>query len=125
VGSIAKLGTRYVIGLIALNCNTGDGLTSEQVEGDSREHVLKALGESLVSVQKYDVELEQATTTSLEALKAYSLGTATALFPLIRCFRRPRTVEPPDCNRSLFAQVFANGLRHLEHIQSGFPKDWF
>ncbi len=88
VGSISNLGTRYVVGLNALNCNTGDGLASEQVEADSREHVLKALGESttrlrkklgesLASVQKYDVPLEEATTTSLEALKAYSLGVKT------------------------------------------------
>jgi DNA-binding winged helix-turn-helix (wHTH) protein/Tfp pilus assembly protein PilF len=88
VGSISNLGTRYVVGLNAFNCNTGDGLASEQVEADSREHVLKALGESttrlrkrlgesLASVQKYDVPLEQATTTSIEALKAYSLGVRT------------------------------------------------
>jgi len=88
VGSISNLGTRYVVGLNAFNCNTGDGLASEQVEADSREHVLKALGESttrlrkrlgesLASVQEYDVPLEQATTTSLEALKAYSLGVRT------------------------------------------------
>ena len=88
VGSISKLGSRYVIGLNAFNCDTGDGLASDQVEADSRQHVLKMLGESitrirkklgesLVSIQKYDVQLEQATTTSLEALQAYSLGVRT------------------------------------------------
>jgi DNA-binding winged helix-turn-helix (wHTH) protein/Tfp pilus assembly protein PilF len=86
-GTISSLGTHYVIGLNAMNCKTGDALASEQVEADSREHVLKALGEtatrmrkrlgeSLTSVQKYDAPVE-ATTASLEALKAYSLGMKT------------------------------------------------
>jgi DNA-binding winged helix-turn-helix (wHTH) protein/tetratricopeptide (TPR) repeat protein len=87
-GSISSLGSHYVIGLNVLNCHSGDGLASEQVEADSREHVLKALsesatrmrkklGESLASIQKYDVPLEQATTPSLDALKAYSMGFRT------------------------------------------------
>ena len=84
-GSISSLGSHYAIGLNALNCHTGDALGSQQVEADSREHVLKTLGESatrmreklgesLASVQKYDAPVEQATTSSLEALQAYSLG---------------------------------------------------
>jgi eukaryotic-like serine/threonine-protein kinase len=84
-GSISKLGSHYVIGLNALNCQSGDSLANEQVEVDSRERVLKALtqsatkmrerlGESLASIQRYDAPLEQVTTASLEALKAYSLG---------------------------------------------------
>jgi DNA-binding winged helix-turn-helix (wHTH) protein/tetratricopeptide (TPR) repeat protein len=83
--SISSLGTHYVIGLNALNCQTGDELASEQVEADSREHVLKALGESatrmrkklgesLSSIQRFDTPIEQVTTASLEALHAYSLG---------------------------------------------------
>ena len=87
-GSIARLGSHYVIALNALNCQTGDALASEQVEADNRDRVLKALGESatgvrkklgesLASIQKYDVPLEQATTPSLEALKAYSLAIKT------------------------------------------------
>jgi len=88
VGSISSMGTHYVIGLSEMNCYTGDELGSEQVEADSREHVLRAvsgsatkmrekLGESLASIQKYDVPLEQATTPSIEALKAYSIGFKT------------------------------------------------
>ena len=84
-GTISNLGTHYVIGLNASNCHTGVGLASEQAEADSREHVLRALGqsvtrmretlgESLATIQKYDAPIEQATTSSLEALKAYSLG---------------------------------------------------
>jgi DNA-binding winged helix-turn-helix (wHTH) protein/Tfp pilus assembly protein PilF len=83
-GSISKLGTHYVIALNSVNCVSGDMLASDQVEADSREHVLKALyesatrmreklGESLVSIRKYDAP-EERTTTSLEALKAFSLG---------------------------------------------------
>ena len=80
-GSIASLGTHYVLGLSAFNCHTGDVLKSEQVEADSREHVLRALGdaatkmreklgESLLTIQGYDAPVEQATTSSLEALQA-------------------------------------------------------
>jgi eukaryotic-like serine/threonine-protein kinase len=87
-GSISSLGSHYVIALNAFNCQTGDALATEQVEVDHREGVLKALsdsatnvrrklGESLASVQKYDVRLEHATTPSLEALKAYSMGITT------------------------------------------------
>jgi len=79
------MGAHYISGLNAFNCQTGDGLGNEQVESDNPEGVLhavsesatkmrKKLGESLASIQKYDVSLEQATTASLEALKAYSLG---------------------------------------------------
>ncbi|HYA22890.1 MAG TPA: hypothetical protein VEF05_01955, partial [Terriglobales bacterium] len=85
VGSIANLGQHYVLGLDALECQSGESLGSEQVEAASREDVLKALGaaatrlrkklgESLASVQKYDTPVQQATTSSLEALQAYSMG---------------------------------------------------
>ena len=88
-GSIAALGTQYVIGLEALNCASGDVLAREQVTTAGKEQVLPALGqaaarlrkevgESLSSVQKFDVPLSQATTNSLEALKAYTLGSKTA-----------------------------------------------
>jgi serine/threonine protein kinase len=88
-GSIAALGTEYVIGLQALNCASGDTLAREQVTAAGKEQVLPAMGqaaaklrnevgESLSSVQKFDVPLEQATTNSLEALKAYTIGSKTA-----------------------------------------------
>jgi len=87
-GSVSSLGTQYVIGLEAVTCSTGDTLAKEQAEAASKEGVLKALGtaatslrarlgESLASVQKFDVPVE-ATTPSLEALKAYSMGFAIA-----------------------------------------------
>ena len=84
-GSIGNLGSQYVLGLKAVNCRTGDLLAQEQVTAAAKEKVLDALGdaasklrgemgESLATVQKFDVSLAEATTSSLEALKAYSLG---------------------------------------------------
>ncbi|MFB3126729.1 MAG: winged helix-turn-helix domain-containing protein, partial [Candidatus Acidiferrales bacterium] len=85
LGEIAPLGTHYVISLNAVNCATGDSLAREQVEAEGKEEVLKALGsaaskvrgklgESLASIEQFDTPIEQATTSSLEALKAYNLG---------------------------------------------------
>ena len=87
-GSIANLGNQYVIGLDAVNCATGDTLVQEQVQAEGKEKVLDALGraasqmrgklgESLSTVQKLDIPIDQATTPSLEALQAYSLATRT------------------------------------------------
>src|SRR6201987_4761055 len=84
-GTIGSLGSQYVLGLKAVNCRSGDTLAEEQVTAPSKEKVLDTLGEaasklrgglgeSLATVQKLDVPLEQATTSSLEALQAYSLG---------------------------------------------------
>jgi serine/threonine protein kinase/tetratricopeptide (TPR) repeat protein len=84
-GSIASLGGQYVVGLKAVNCLNGDVLAQEQATATGKEKVLDALGEaasklrtqlgeSLASVQKFDTPLLQETTSSLEALKAYSLG---------------------------------------------------
>jgi serine/threonine protein kinase/predicted Zn-dependent protease len=82
-GSIASLGSHYAVGLNAVNCQTGDSLGSAEVEADSREKVLQALGqaattlratlgESLATINKFDKPLEEATTSSLEALKVYT-----------------------------------------------------
>jgi serine/threonine protein kinase/Flp pilus assembly protein TadD len=84
-GSIASLGSQYVLGLNAVNCANGDLLAQEQVTANGKEHVLEGLGdaatklreklgESLASVQRYDAPPENVTTPSLEALQAYSLG---------------------------------------------------
>jgi tetratricopeptide (TPR) repeat protein/predicted Ser/Thr protein kinase len=86
-GSISSLGSSYVITLSAVNSQTGDSFAREQVEAPSKEKVLKALdsgasslraklGESMGSVQQFAKPLEQATTSSLEALQAFSLGQA-------------------------------------------------
>jgi eukaryotic-like serine/threonine-protein kinase len=84
-GSIANLGSQYVITLDAINAATGESLAREETQASSKESVLnslhqagsslrKKLGESLASVQKYDKPLSEATTSSLDALKAFSLG---------------------------------------------------
>jgi DNA-binding winged helix-turn-helix (wHTH) protein len=84
-GSIGNLGGDYVVGLKAVNCQNGETLAEEQVTAASKEKVLDALsgaasklrtelGESLSTVEKFDVPLVQATTPSLEALKTFSLG---------------------------------------------------
>ncbi len=108
-GSIARLGSQYVLGLRAKNCRTGDVLDEEQVQAVRKEDVLNALsqiaskfrtrvGESLTTVEKYSTPLAEATTPSFEALKTYSAalkvlsstGSAAAL-PL---FRRAIEIDP-------------------------------
>jgi tetratricopeptide (TPR) repeat protein len=84
-GSIASLGSQYVLGLRARNCHTGDVLDEQQVQAAKKEDVLTALtqiaskfrtrvGESLATVEKHSTPLAEATTPSLEALKSYSAG---------------------------------------------------
>jgi tetratricopeptide (TPR) repeat protein len=84
-GSITNFGNNYVIGLQALNCSTGDLLAQQQVQETGKERVLdglsraagklrETLGESISSVRKFDTPLAQATTPSLEALRALSIG---------------------------------------------------
>jgi serine/threonine protein kinase len=109
-GSISSLGSEYVLGLRAVNCQSGDLLSEEQVTASGKEQVLNALGdaaaqlrgklgESLASVQKYDALPENVTTPSLEALQAYALGMRTydvandyvAAIPL---FQRAVTLDP-------------------------------
>jgi eukaryotic-like serine/threonine-protein kinase len=108
-GAIGSLGSEYVLGLKAVNCQNGDLLAEEQMTAASKEKVLSALGqeaakvrrelgESLASVQRFDTPLQQATTSSLEALKSLSLagtlqlnqGSAAAL-PL---FQRAVELDP-------------------------------
>jgi DNA-binding winged helix-turn-helix (wHTH) protein/predicted Zn-dependent protease len=84
-GSIAALGSQYVLGLRATNCRNGEVIAEEQAQAARKEDVLMALGgiatklrarlgESLATVEKFDTPLADVTTPSLEALKAFSLG---------------------------------------------------
>jgi len=86
-GSIGSVGSHYLIGLKAVNCHTGDTLASAEAEASSQDTVLKQLGqagnelreklgESLISLKRFNKPLDEATTSSLEALKAYSTGRA-------------------------------------------------
>jgi eukaryotic-like serine/threonine-protein kinase len=84
-GSIAQIGTQYLLTLKAVNCGSGESLASAEARASDKNHVLDALGivatemrtklgESLSTVKKFDTPLEQATTPSLEALQAYNIG---------------------------------------------------
>ena len=124
VGAISTIGTHYLIDLKALACGSGDDLAREQIEAASKEDVLKALsqassklrtrlGESLPSVQKFDVPAE-ATTSSLEALKSYSLGNRVerekgeeASIPL---FKRAIELDPN------FALAYAGLSERYNHL---------
>jgi tetratricopeptide (TPR) repeat protein len=108
-GSIAGLGSQYVLWLRARNCDTGDVLAQAQAQAGRKEEVLNALsriavqirtrlGESLATIQEHSTPLEQATTPSLEALKAYSAG-RSALFAkggpaAIPHFQRAIAIDP-------------------------------
>ena len=108
-GSIAGLGSQYVIGLKAVNCNTGDVLAEAQEQAADKESVLKALdnaaislrsklGESLSSVEKYATPVEEATTPSLEALESLQPGgedrLCEAILPLLPLFERAVHLDP-------------------------------
>jgi DNA-binding winged helix-turn-helix (wHTH) protein/tetratricopeptide (TPR) repeat protein len=109
LGSIAALGDQYVVGLRAVDCNLGESLVAVQERAVGKESVLSALdkaitgmrsklGESLSSIEKYDTPLPEATTSSLEALRAYSMGIraeraegATAALPF---YKRAVELDP-------------------------------
>jgi eukaryotic-like serine/threonine-protein kinase len=109
-GSIAQIGTQYLLNLKAVNCSNGETLASTEAQASDKNHVLDALGkvasdirprlgESLSSVQKFDAPLENVTTPSLEALKAYSLGFQSQEYKVdyhgaISFFRRAIDLDP-------------------------------
>jgi tetratricopeptide (TPR) repeat protein len=108
-GSIASLGSQYVLGLRAKNCRTGDILDEEQVQAARKEDVLNSLsqiaskfrtrvGESLATVEKHDTPLAEATTPSLEALKAYSAAwkvlSTTGSAAAVPLFKRAIEIDP-------------------------------
>jgi serine/threonine protein kinase/tetratricopeptide (TPR) repeat protein len=108
-GSIAMLGSSYVLTLNAQDCVNGNVIAEEQAQAPSKESVLQAmgtavssfrekLGESLASIQRYDAKIEEATTSSLEALKAYSQGLRTRQttgdFDAVPFFRRAIELDP-------------------------------
>jgi eukaryotic-like serine/threonine-protein kinase len=108
-GSIANLGSHYVISVAAVNALTGDTFAREQVEAEGKEQVLKSLdkaasnlrqklGESLASVRQFATPLEQATTSSLDALKEFSIGESAHLkqddAPAIPHLKRATELDP-------------------------------
>jgi eukaryotic-like serine/threonine-protein kinase len=136
-GSIDKLGDNYIIGLRAVNCQTGNSLAREQIETDSREHVLQALGqaaaklraklgESLRSIEKFDTPVEQATTPSLEALQAYTLGVKARLkksdAEAIPFFKRAIELDPNFAMAYLVLGVSYSNLGEFNMAREYFTK---
>jgi tetratricopeptide (TPR) repeat protein len=121
-GTISSVGSHYLIDLNAVACGTGDTLAKEHAEANSKEDVLKALsrassnlrsriGEPLASVQKFAVPIEEATTSSLEALKNYSLGIATEDdAPSIPFYKRAIELDP---NFAMAYAVLARSYHNL------------
>jgi tetratricopeptide (TPR) repeat protein len=120
-GSIASLGRQYVLGLRAKNCRTGDVLDVEQAQAARKEDVLNVLGqiaskfrtrvgESLATVRSHDMPLEEATTPSLEALKAYSTAkkvhTLTGGAAAFGLLQRAVEIDP----KFALAQAFLGGV---------------
>ena len=137
LGSISSLGSHYVVTLEAVNAQTGDSLAREQVEADSKEQVLKSLdkaatslrgklGESLASVQKFDTPLEAATTSSLEALKEFSLGEAEhskfnddAAIPHLK---RATELDPNFAMALATLGVTLNNTSHIQEASEYFQR---
>ena len=124
-GSIASLGSQYVLGLRARDCRTGDVLAEEQVETARKEDVLNALGqiaskfrtrvgESLTTVEKHNTPLEVATTSSLEALKAYStamrVSHSTGAADAVPHFKRAVEIDPQFAVAYAFMGLNYSGL---------------
>lgn len=108
-GSIASLGSQYVLGLRAWNCRNGDVLDDEQVQASRKEDVLNALsqiatrfrtraGESLTTIKEHDAPLFEVTTPSLEALKVYSAAkrilSSTGSVSALPLFKRATEIDP-------------------------------
>ncbi len=124
-GSIAGIGSQYVIGLAAINCASGDQLAVEQIQVTGKDNVLNALGkaaaklrgglgESLRSVQKFDVPLEQATTSSLEALKAFSLGRKQNSSEAVHYYERAIELDPAFATAHLRLGIALSNLGQIE-----------
>jgi eukaryotic-like serine/threonine-protein kinase len=133
-GSIAQIGTQYLLTLKAANCVSGESLASTEAQASDENHVLQALGktaseirnqlgESLSTVRQLDTPLEQATTPSLEALKAYSSGikvlNTTGSDAAIPFFKRAIEVDPN------FALAYAYlGIMENDILESSIAADY-
>ncbi len=134
-GSIGQVGSHYNLVLNAFNCSTGDLLATSQTEVNDKDHVLSGLGklgtdireklgESLATIQKFDKPLEQATTPSLEALKAFSEGEKIAKSggdaPAIPYYKRAIDLD------SNFASAWVSlGVRYSNLGENGLSNDAF
>jgi eukaryotic-like serine/threonine-protein kinase len=134
-GSIASLGSQFVLGLKAVNCQSGDTLVEEQVTAASKEKVLDALGEaasklrgelgeSLATLQKFDVPLAEATTSSLEALKAYSLS-QKALNEKSSAASLPYAQRAIELDPNFALGYLAVGLDYSSLNEAGRAREYF
>jgi eukaryotic-like serine/threonine-protein kinase len=139
-GSISTLGSHYVLDLQALNCGTGDSIAHEQAEAENKESVLKALskaatslrgklGESLNSIQKFDTPLEEATTSSLEALKTFNLAETERIKSEVASIPLYKKAIELDPNFAIayarLAQIYANnseGESAMQNIKQAFDR---
>jgi eukaryotic-like serine/threonine-protein kinase len=124
-GSIAQIGTQYLLTLKAVNCVSGESLASTEAQASDENHVLEALGkvsvelrnklgESLSTVQKFDTPLQQATTSSLEALKAFSSGieviNTTGSDAAIPFFKRAIELDPKFALAYAYLGIMENDI---------------
>ncbi len=131
-GSVSSLGSNYVITLDAINAQTGESIARQQVEANSKEQVLSSLGkaalelreklgESLSSIKKHDVPIEQATTSSLEALKAYAMGNEERArgnnLEEIRFYKRAIELDPNFAMAYARVAVFHGNREQMEEAQ--------
>ena len=136
-GSIANIGSEYIVGLKAVNCQNGDTLAQEQVTAANKEKVLDALGsaasklrgelgESLINVKKFDVPLSQATTSSLEALKAESLGIKTlreqGTKPALPYFQHAVELDPNFATGHVYLGKVYEGSDQLDRANESYAK---
>ena len=134
-GSISALGTQYVLSLDAVNCRTGEPLTRDQVAAIGKEKVLSALsqtatrlrgklGESLASIQKFDKPIEEVTTTSLDALKAFSQAESFNGIQAIPLYERAIQLDPNfSAAYQGLAGVYANNneeQRSIEYMKKAY-----
>ena len=138
-GAIAPLGSHYVITLEAIDGQSGESVTRQQVEAESREQVLRAvsqaasqlrekLGESLSSIQRYDKPLAQATTSKLEAFKAWSLGVENSysgrIMEAMLFYKRAIDLDPEFAHAySVLSTVYGNTGRPglaAEYAEKGY-----
>jgi serine/threonine protein kinase/tetratricopeptide (TPR) repeat protein len=138
-GTIASLGSAYLVTLSAWDCVTAEVLAEEQVQATGKEQVLSALngavlsfrerlGESLASIQRYDAPVEQATTSSLDALKAYSQGMVTRRtqgdFEALPFFKRAVEIDPDFAlAHARLGTVLAN-LGHAEEARQASTRSY-
>ena len=131
-GSVSSLGSHYVITLEAINVQSGESIAREQVEAESKEQVLSSLGEaalelreklgeSLSSIKKHDVPIDQATTSSLEALKAYAMGNEERARGKseeeIRFYKRAIELDPNFAMAYARVAVFHGNRTELDEAQ--------